>query len=248
MTRTILAGTAAVALGVGILVCPASHAQGYGAEEGAQAGDQAMQAGQQMQTETVSLQELTRDWPEASKKAAQDMQQKYGAPSGVTPSRVVWQDKGPWKEIIVYKEEVQHDFPMPHTDVLEQVIAYDVPADKFDELAEYDGSVIAERTKGTLAARCDREEANFLALNLAEDIVKGEKSVEEARQAYAEAIQQFKGGQQPDIMQQLTFQPPQEAGDTDVAVIGEQAGQAQPAAGQEMPQQEQQQQMPQQQR
>ncbi|MGH8284417.1 MAG: hypothetical protein ACRETT_01460 [Steroidobacteraceae bacterium] len=40
---------------------------------------------------------------------------------------------------------------MPHKDVLEQVIDYKVPPDKFDDLARYDGSVIAERTKGTFA-------------------------------------------------------------------------------------------------
>jgi hypothetical protein len=53
-----------------------------------------------------------------------------------------------------------------------------VPPDKFDELAEYDGSVIVERTKGEIAARCDLEGANFLALNLAHEIVTGKRSVD----------------------------------------------------------------------
>jgi len=52
-------------------------------------------------------------------------------------------------------EEIPHDFPKPHMDMLLQSIDYPVPPDKFDELAAYDGSVIAERTKGELAARCD---------------------------------------------------------------------------------------------
>lgn len=54
-------------------------------------------------------------------------------------------------------EEIDHSFPMPHKDVLLQVINYRVPPDKFDDLAEYDGSVIVERTKGEIAARCDGE-------------------------------------------------------------------------------------------
>ncbi|HEV7285020.1 MAG TPA: hypothetical protein VGN75_09185, partial [Kaistia sp.] len=107
---------------------------------------------------------------------------------------------------IVYGEEIDHDFPMPHKDVLEQVIPYDVPADMFDDLAEYDGSVIAERTKGTLAARCDKEAANFLAVNLANDIVKGEKSIEEARQAYADAMKAVMAGDPPEITQAFTFE------------------------------------------
>lgn len=88
---------------------------------------------------------------------------------------------GPWKRTILYKEEIPHDFPKPHTDLLQQFIDYKTPVDKFDELATYDGSVIVERTKGEISARCDKEEMNFLALNLANDVATGNKTVEEAR-------------------------------------------------------------------
>ncbi|MGQ0560790.1 MAG: hypothetical protein ACT443_02830 [Gemmatimonadota bacterium] len=64
------------------------------------------------------------------------------------------------------------------------------PWDKFDDLAAYDGSVIAERTKGVLSARCDKEGANFLALNLAHEIVTGRRTVEDARARYAEEIEE----------------------------------------------------------
>jgi hypothetical protein len=137
-----------------------------------------------------------------------------------TKSLLIWRDNGPWKRTIVYREEVDHDFPMPHKDVLEQVINYEVPPDKFDELAHYDGSVIVERTKGEISARCDKEGANFLALNLANDIVRGNKSVEEARQAYGEAIKQMMDGNPPEAMQKLTFEVPQSnVGDTDQSII-----------------------------
>ena len=96
----------------------------------------------------------------------------------------------------MFKDPIQHDFPMPHQDVLEQFIHYRVPPDKFDELANYDGSVICERTAGWMSARCDKEAANFLALNLAHDIVTGEKDVQAARKAYAEKIQGLMQGKQ----------------------------------------------------
>ena len=41
------------------------------------------------------------------------------------------------------------------------------------DLARFDGSVIVERTRGEIGARCDKEEMNYLALNLAHDIVTG---------------------------------------------------------------------------
>jgi hypothetical protein len=117
-------------------------------------------------------------------------------------------------------EEVPHDFPMPHKDVLEQSVEYRVPPEKFDELAAYDGSVIVERTKGEISARCDKEAANFLALNLAHDIVRGEKSVGEARRFYGEAIKQMMDGNPPEYMQKIQFRIEEaDTGDRDETTI-----------------------------
>jgi hypothetical protein len=95
---------------------------------------------------------------------------------------------------------------MPHKDVLEQFVDYDVPVEKFDELAAYDGSVIAERTKGELSARCDKEAANFLALNLADDIIKDRRSVQEARQLYGQNIQKAMKGEMTPLTSGFVFE------------------------------------------
>jgi hypothetical protein len=84
------------------------------------------------------------------------------------------------------------NFPEPHHDSLLQAISYRVPSGLVSKLLQYDGSVVVERTRGELAARCDDERANYLALNLAHEIIIGKKSVEEARMLYAEAVQQKK--------------------------------------------------------
>lgn len=182
---------------------------------GVYAGGAAAQQGQQMQAK-----EIVQDWPKVSKKAAQSMMEKYGNPDEMTPSMLVWDDNGPWLRTIVYKQEIDHDFPMPHKDVLEQFIPYEVDPDKFDELAAYDGSVIVERTKGEISARCDKEAANFIALNLADKIVKGEMDVEEARQAYADAIQATMQGNPPELAQDFTFEVPRDyAGASDEPII-----------------------------
>lgn len=159
--------------------------------------------------------EFIRGWPGEAKKAATAMIQKYGAPNEYTESMLVWNNNGPWLRTIVYKEEVDHHFPMPHKDVMEQFVGYDVPVDKFNALAEYDGSVIVERTKGVMSARCDKEEANILALNLAHDIVEGKRSVEDARQFYAQTIMQLMKGEKPEYTQKLMFTSKRNAGDKD---------------------------------
>lgn len=172
------------------------------------------------QMDMGSIQGMVASWPEASRMAAMDMMQKYGPPQGVTASMLVWENNGPWKWTRVFREPVQHNFPMPHPDVMEQAINYQVPIDRYDDLARYDGSVIAERTKGQLSARCDKEGANFLAINLANDVATGKRTVDDARAYYARAIQTFMQTDRMDpYMQGLRFSPPARAGDTDQAVI-----------------------------
>ena len=144
-------------------------------------------------------------WPETPKMVAETTIAKYGQPDGVTSEKLIWMNKGPWKAIIVNRREIPHSFPKAHTDLLEGVIDYRVPPDKFDELAQYDGSVIAERTKGTLAARCDKEEMNFLALNLAHDVATGRKSVAAARKEYADTAMAFMNGEKRPYTQGLQF-------------------------------------------
>lgn len=151
-------------------------------------------------------------WPDIPQKVARTMLDKYGPPNEATPSRLIWYNNGPWKRTIVYRDEVPHNFPKPHVDVLEQFIDYRVPVEKFDELAAFDGSVIPERTKGEISARCDMEEMNFLALNLAHDIVTGKRTVDEARESYAETANAFMMKRSAPYTEKLQFQAPQ--GDT----------------------------------
>lgn len=153
--------------------------------------------------------EIVGAWPETPQKVAQEVMDKYGPPNEATASMLIWHKNGPWKRTILLRDEVPHEFPMPHTDLLEQFIDYQVPPEKFDELSQYDGSVIVERTKGEISARCDKEPMNFLALNLANDIVTGKRSVEEARRFYGETAMAFKNGESSPYVEGLQFELPE---------------------------------------
>lgn len=144
-------------------------------------------------------------WPEAPREAAGAMLDKYGAPDAMAGDFLIWQDAGEWLEITVRREEINHRFPLPHRDVLEQVVAYEVPEEKFDDLARFDGSLIAERTRGTLASRCENEAMNFLALNLAHDIVTNRKSVEEAREMQVDIARAYLSGERHPYTKGLRF-------------------------------------------
>ncbi|HET6231614.1 MAG TPA: hypothetical protein VFE05_16190, partial [Longimicrobiaceae bacterium] len=107
---------------------------------------------------------LIAGWPDESREATQLVIDQYGEPDEATESQLVWHKPGPWKRIVATRTFYQHDFPAPHQDSVESVIDYRVPPDKFSALAEFDGSVIVERTAGEVSARCHDEQANLLAL------------------------------------------------------------------------------------
>lgn len=168
---------------------------------------------------SVSAPDLST-WPQASQMAAKEMMKKYGPPDVVGKEMIGWSDAGPWKMIHVSKAETKHNFPIEHTDMLEQQVMYKVPADKFDELAEFDGSVVVDRTQGLMGARCDMEANNLLALNLAHDIITGKKTVADARKAYGDIIKEKMNGGNPEYMTKLTFQPVETAADPDKNTTG----------------------------
>ncbi|HET7307408.1 MAG TPA: hypothetical protein VFK24_06315 [Gammaproteobacteria bacterium] len=152
------------------------------------------------------LQTIER-WPEASREAAQLVIEKYGEPDEATDSALKWLNRGQWKRIVASKTFYEHDFPAPHIDAVESVINYRVPVDKVSALAQFDGSVVVERTAGEVSARCHDEEANFLALNLMHDIVTGAKTVEQARDYYAKEFTDARRKKPTPYMEGLKFAP-----------------------------------------
>lgn len=156
-----------------------------------------------MKPDKAMVERIISGWKSTPQEVARTVIAKYGLPNEASAMRLVWHNNGPWKMTELVNEEIPHNFPKPHPDMLKQTISYQVPPDKFDELAEYDGSVVVERTKGEISARCDKEGANFLALNLADEIVRGKRSVKDARKFYAETVLEMKN---PEYMQGFVFQ------------------------------------------
>lgn len=161
-------------------------------------------------------------WPEESSEAAQLVIDQYGDPDEVTESQLIWHKPGPWKRIVASKAFYKHNFPAPHFDSVESVIDYRVPPEKFTELAEFDGSVIVERTAGEVSARCHDEQANFLALNLMHDIVSGAKSVKQAREYYAKEFADYRRKKPTPYMERLRFTPAgRDAADPDKRMLSD---------------------------
>lgn len=140
----------------------------------------------------MSAGEMMKGWPMDAAKAANMVMKKYGAADEATPSTITWHNAGPWKRIVASRTPIMHLFPAKHPDSVEMFIDYRVPLNKYDDLARFDGSVNVDRTRGEMSARCDADTHNFLALNLAHDIIMGKRSVAGARAFYGRVVKMEK--------------------------------------------------------
>ncbi len=172
------------------------------------AGEHETEQGAQQQVDLNDVEALIDNWPKAPKMIAQQMVEQYGPPNEATPTKLFWYRAGPWKRIQLTSDAVIHNFPAPHSDFLTQYIDYRVPIGMFDAIAAFDGSCLVDRTAGEAAARCDMEAANFLTLNLMNDIVTGKTSVEEARKVYAESLSAYTLGRPAPYAERFQFDVP----------------------------------------
>jgi hypothetical protein len=161
---------------------------------------------------TVSLAEAERiieAWPGPQQNVARQMLEKYGPPNEATGTKLFWYDNKPWKRTTLTAESTMHNWPTVHSDFLTQTIDYRVPTSMYGLIAEFDGSVIPDRTRGELSARCDSEAANVLGLNMAYEIVTGKRTVEDARKTSAENTVAYNLGRKAPYAERLLFDIPQ---------------------------------------
>lgn len=153
---------------------------------------------------------IIEDWPAICKDAAEKTISTYGPPNEASPSRLTWYNNGIWKRTVVTRDEIVHNFPQPHTDMVENFINYQVPIEKISEIAKFDGSVIIERTKGEVSARCDMEAANILALNMMHEIAIGNLTAEQAKEKYSEETAAYVMNRPAPFAEKLQFALPTE--------------------------------------
>ncbi len=168
-------------------------------------GEHETKHGARFTMDLSTVEALIEDWPDAPKRGARQMLEQYGPPQEATPTKLFWYSAGPWKRIVVTSDVVTHNFPAPHSDFLTQYIDYQVPPEKFDDIARFDGSCLLDRTAGEAGARCDSEAANTLTLNLMHDIVTGTTTVEEARETFGDIMVAYTLGRSAPYAERLQF-------------------------------------------
>jgi hypothetical protein len=148
---------------------------------------------------------LAKSWPTNSNVAAQYLIDKYGTPDAATEARLLWNNRGQWSQITLFRDGVSDNFPTTHLNILESTIHYDVPQDKAGELIKFYPALTVNRVSGTLSVRSDSEAANILALNLADEIVRGKRDIDSARDFMRDTLRKSQAGKTSPYMDHLLF-------------------------------------------
>ncbi|MFA6317222.1 MAG: hypothetical protein WC943_07375 [Elusimicrobiota bacterium] len=136
------------------------------------------------------------NWPTIPRLATGLAIERYGPPDRVTPGRLEWDERQPWKRIALT------DHPLSP---LEQTVAYAVPAAMDAEVARFPHGVTIGQGGLELTTRSDREELNLLALNLVDEIARGKRSPPEADAFYLRTIELLAAGKSSPYTERLLF-------------------------------------------
>jgi len=156
----------------------------------------------------AELKRILKEWPSPQKNIADQLVAKYGLPNEATATKLCWYENRPWKRTELSRDAVLHHWPTIHTDFLTQTINYRVPPDMFDLIAQFDGSIICDRTRGEVSARCDSESANVLGMNMVHEIVTGKRTVKDARRISCESTVAYNLGRSAPYAERLLFAVP----------------------------------------
>src|SRR5215217_4906119 len=173
------------------------------------AGEHQTEGKAQFTVELEDVERIVADWPAPQQNVARQLLAKYGPPNEATPTRLFWHHNRPWKRTELTSDAVVHHWPAPHTDFLTQYLDYRVPPELTHLITMFDGSIIVDRTRGEVAARCDSEAANVLGFNMVHEIVTGKRTVEDARTTSEQNTVAYNLGRSAPYAGKLLFDVPE---------------------------------------
>ena len=162
----------------------------------------------ELTVEAEDVERIIASWPGPQQNVARQMLAKYGPPNEATPTRLFWHGNRPWKRTELTSDAVVHHWPAPHTDFLTQYLDYRVPPELTHLITMFDGSILVDRTRSEVAARCDSEAANVLGLNMVHELVTGKRDVEGARHTSEQNTVAYNLGRDAPYAELLLFDVP----------------------------------------
>jgi hypothetical protein len=121
------------------------------------------------------------DWPAKPRALARMLLEKYGVPDQIVPSQLSWSRQRYWAKIVVFRDPSSLG---PSGHLLESVVYGRVSFDRWQDLTLFGRGATYDPAAQELSARTDAEGTNFLALNLADEVIRGRRSAADARRFY----------------------------------------------------------------
>jgi len=148
------------------------------------------------QAQNQALERIDR-WSPEPRIIARQVMEKYGPPQAVLADRLVWNAHRPWKRIAVYDASGAP---------LEQVVDYDGPVYKLEKPLLFPYGSRVDAFNGELSARGSSEEINRLALNLADDVIHGRRTPQDAYRFYLRTVDLAVAGKSSPYLDHLRFE------------------------------------------
>lgn len=142
-------------------------------------------------------------WPKLPAALARQLIARHGAPDRVFYDRMEWDAKGALPRIVLHSAD---DFSK-RSGVLEQSVSFEVPSVRRSEVDALGLAVSYDPARGELTAGAESEEAATLALNVAADVARGRRGVEDARDYYRKTLDLALSGKSARYTRGLLFSP-----------------------------------------
>ncbi|HXT02074.1 MAG TPA: hypothetical protein VN915_15465 [Elusimicrobiota bacterium] len=188
----------ALAAGLGLLVLLAASAP---------AELSAVSSGRKSSTSVQTPESAISDWPSLPQATARLLIAKYGEPNTFDDGSLVWYDNGEWRKTVVYRKAPESFMGLHSRDILQQTVAYAVPDSKIGDLKTFDDRIKYDKSSGEISSISESENLNYLALNLADEIVSDRRSPQEARDFYRKTTKFAQSGKSSAYTQGLLFRP-----------------------------------------
>lgn len=174
--------------------------------------DEPAPATQFIQTESSASnqtpEKVMAKWPERARSTGRAMIQKYGPPAAFSDQELIWLNNTPWSKTVVSRDAWPHYVGIRDKDYLKQSVTYHVPDDKINALHDFDRRFSVDQADNELSFRSESESTNFLAMNLADEIVNGKRSVADARDFFDKTTRLLMAGKSSQYTQSLLFENP----------------------------------------
>ena len=151
-----------------------------------------------------AAQSTIASWPGFSGISAAIMIDEYGPPDRIEADRLVWNDKGFCKRLIAWNVK---PYAGTGAEDIESIVAYPVPPESRAALAQFSSQLQVAVNGTELSARSTTPNLNFLLLNLAHEVIAGNKTPAQAREFYERTVMLSIAGKTSPLMQGLLSLP-----------------------------------------